>query len=118
QISVEDPLQADHPGAEILAEDGQGDVDDGGVEQRQPRAEHRGEKQPPGTRVPEAQIRSGFLGWWGAHLGADLRRVTRPPSGRSVCAACSGTLLTVRRVPEADARPRTADTGLPASDGL
>src|SRR5262249_31039313 len=50
EIPVERPLQAGQPAAEVLADVGQGDVDDSGVEERDARPEYGGEDHPPAAR--------------------------------------------------------------------
>ena len=49
QVAVEDPLQGAGAGAEVAADVGQGDVDDGAVEEGHPRA---GDGRPPSSQRP------------------------------------------------------------------
>ena len=47
-VGVDHPLQLGEAGVEIVADDGEGDVDDGDVEQQHRRARrHDGEREPP-----------------------------------------------------------------------
>ena len=55
RVGVDRPLQPGHAGVQVLADLGQRDVHDRGVDEGQPRPEHRGGQHPPGPRLAERQ---------------------------------------------------------------
>ena len=59
EVAVEDPLETAQAGVEVLADGRQRHVDDGPVEERDARAEHRRRDDPTAGRGSEADHRSG-----------------------------------------------------------
>ena len=78
RVAVERPLQPGEVGAQVLADPGERDVDDGRVEHRQAGAEHRRQEHPAPRRLAEADLprrRSAALIAW----SSCSRTRQRPP---------------------------------------
>ncbi len=90
RVAVDDPLQVGERRIEVLGDTRQGEVDDGAVEQRHARTEHRGEEHPPTGRLADAQA---------GRVDQKRHRVARVAnsSSRSMTAkARSGTTTMIR----------------------
>src|SRR4029450_3576152 len=58
-VGVDHPLEAGDAGVQVLADGGQGHVDDGGVEEGDARPEHRGQQDPASRGAAVAQLAGG-----------------------------------------------------------
>src|SRR4029450_1575029 len=111
-VGVDHPLEAGDAGVQVLADGGQGHVDDGGVEEGDARPEHRGQQDP--SSGPAAVAQPAGVGN-GAAVWGSTSSPRSGASGRIRARCCSPRWVGVTTATWASRspRPRPAGWGTP-----